>query len=135
MLPSLEEIVRKRHQTRKWLRFSSLILFVLGSMPVTLQITQMLANFSWRPYGWDDMFSYSIMFILPGVIILLLSRKLVHWLVPLPQPECPECRYSLKNLTKPRCPECGLDLPDAMISPIAPSVDPLHKSESSPESG
>ena len=43
-------------------------------------------------------------------LLWLIERPLVKWLVPPPQPGCPNCGYSLRNLKTPICPECGADI-------------------------
>ncbi len=45
-----------------------------------------------------------------AVVLLVLERRLVAWLAPLPKNECPACGYSLAKITSEKCPECGLPL-------------------------
>jgi hypothetical protein len=42
-----------------------------------------------------------------GAALLFAERPILRWLVPLPKVECPQCGYSLRQLTTTRCPECG----------------------------
>lgn len=61
-------------------------------------------NDNWSPF-WHG-FGVGV----PGFVLMLIDRRIVRWLVPMPLHECPQCAYPLKNLKGPRCPECGTTL-------------------------
>jgi hypothetical protein len=56
-------------------------------------------NWSWLWFG--------VALMVPGVVVMILSRRIVRWVIPVPPHECPKCNYQLKHLTSTNCPECG----------------------------
>jgi hypothetical protein len=68
---------------------------------------------------WKEMFNpfwYGMAVLLPGVGLVIADRRLVHWLIPVPRQECPQCGYALRQLTTTRCPECGVELGPPSVS-------------------
>jgi hypothetical protein len=59
-------------------------------------------NWSWLWYG--------VALMAPGIVMMIFSRRIVRWTIPVPVMECAECGYALKNLQSEVCPECGYDL-------------------------
>jgi hypothetical protein len=45
-----------------------------------------------------------------GIWMLAKARRIAAWMVPVPKPSCPGCRYDLSSSNAQACPECGLDL-------------------------
>lgn len=120
MIPSTQHIMKKRHHTQRRLRFMSLILCIIGSVPVTWGIVYMtlsgdLAEIIYIPEQLAPFFAMAGVFILPAIPLWLFDRWLARKLVPMPQSHCPGCGYQLQHLTRPHCPECGLPVPRVFI--------------------
>jgi hypothetical protein len=117
MIPSIEQVMNRRHLVLLWLRALEIVLFVIGVMPVTFWAVESLFEMSvWSLSRFDEYLAIAMMFWLPGVITLLLDRRLMKWIVPLPKLACPECGQSLTHLAEPRCPECGCPLPTSLVA-------------------
>jgi hypothetical protein len=116
MIPAVEHLMKRRHHTRRRLRFISLVLTVVGSMPITYLIVQSSFHGSW----WSNLLysgyaAIASMFVMPALVLWVFDGPLSRALVPFPRAVCPKCGYSLVRLTRPLCPECGLRLPEACV--------------------
>lgn len=114
MIPSVEDIIKRRHTVLIILRFASLTCLVLFPIPVV----------SWLLEGFRDadLFDFYYYGVRIGVAVALVvcsaicrfcDRPLARWIVPIPKPQCPTCGYPIKGLRRPMCPECGGVLPQA----------------------
>lgn len=62
------------------------------------------------------------LYLAAGIWMLVKARRIAAWMVPIPKPSCPGCRYDLISSNARSCPECGLDL-SSLQSP-APKSQP-----------
>ena len=62
------------------------------------------------------------LYLAAGIWMLVKARRIAAWMVPIPKPSCPGCRYDLISSNARSCPECGLDL-SSLQSP-APDSQP-----------
>lgn len=58
--------------------------------------------------GEDHGIVRGVPMFLIGITLVLTSRKLVRWIVAVPDAGCPGCRYA-GTVSGGRCPECGLE--------------------------
>ncbi len=134
MKPSLHVVQRRRQVALTIVRAAALVMIVyasfnilwgLGSgfgmsnLRVAEGIRAMLVTFwssNWNPF-W-----YGFALLVPGIVLIWLDRRIVRWLVPSPQHECPECGYPLRSLQARRCPECGYLLTDSSSSASVPKL-------------
>ncbi len=49
----------------------------------------------------------TVWYLISGIILGIVSRKLSQWIFPYPEYRCLGCGYSLEKMTAGRCPECG----------------------------
>jgi hypothetical protein len=114
-------IVRQRFWMLLIVRGCSLALTVYGSicvlygMGIGVAIYGNLAGLyqaMFLSYGSDNWswLWFGVALVIPGVAMMVVSRRIVRWLVPIPRHECPQCGYAMRNLTTNRCPECGLEM-------------------------
>jgi len=100
----------------QWLRRGELILFVLGSMPLIVWGVQSVSRRQyWTFASIVESLEYTAMFWIPGLVVMVLDRKLVKWIVPISKLMCPQCGQSLIHLAEPRCPECGCPIPESLV--------------------
>ncbi len=75
--------------------------------------------FSFFGGGLDGMFAHmgvgadhgivrGVPMLLVGIVLVLTSKKLVRWIIAVPEEGCPRCRYA-GTPSGGRCPECGLE--------------------------
>lgn len=119
---SAQQIMRRRHWAQIILRALALAMITYGGVQITwglgasfglsdLNIARGVRSaltIFWRD-NWSP-FWYGTAILLPGVVLAILDRRIVRWLVPVPQQECPQCGYGVRQLTTSRCPECGYEL-------------------------
>ena len=110
---SAADIVRRRHLVVIVLRLLSLFWLTLGVLIIISWITEGLSDGDLLSFGYyADRISYAMTFFLAAGVCRFLDRPLARWVVRIPRPECPRCRYRLDQMTHARCPECGLRLSD-----------------------
>lgn len=103
--------LRRREWVRTIIRGVALLIALLGSLGLysfTGAVIGAAAGMSWMNILATigaPLTYFSVAFALGWF-----STRLSRWIVPLPEPGCPRCGYSLKDLRSPICPECGLDL-------------------------
>jgi hypothetical protein len=114
MIPSVEHVVKKRHQICRRLRYMALILVMIGTICAGWAVlSALLVEHTWSPSMPVLVFGGG--FIFPALPLWLLDDRISRALVPMPRWECPGCRYNLTALERPICPECGLTLPSAYV--------------------
>ncbi len=114
MIPSTTHIMKKRHATTRRLRFLSFVLILTGAIFFCLSLmTWLIEDLDVIPYQIRWGLGTFSAFAAPALAAVLLSSRLIKWLVPLGNSRCPGCEYELKHLTEPRCPECGLEIETA----------------------
>ena len=122
MVPSTEHIMKKRHHSRRRLRFMSLVLLLIASITVCWWL--MMSLVTGRPWSFLPYVSFALGFVPPAVLLWVFDGRLARVLVPLPTGCCPRCEYDLTGLTRAQCPECGLPVPEAFVSqPTSPGTD------------
>lgn len=105
------QYLRRREWVRTIIRLLSLIIAVLGLTGSSRLTAGLIAI----PLGggWADLLvgaASPFTYLSVAAALAWFSTRLSRWIVPLPEPGCPRCGYSLSNLRSPICPECGLDL-------------------------
>ena len=58
--------------------------------------------------GSDHGLVRGVPMLIIGLTLVFTSRKLVRWIVTVPEAGCPKCGYA-GTVTGGRCPECGLE--------------------------
>lgn len=58
--------------------------------------------------GADHGLVRGVPMLIVGLTLVSTSRKLVRWIIAMPDQGCPKCRYA-GTANGGRCPECGLD--------------------------
>ena len=53
-------------------------------------------------------FGLPIALAMAAITLWLIGRFATRWIVSVPKPDCPNCRYDLSKPTSSVCPECGL---------------------------
>lgn len=122
MIPSVEHVMKKRHQNRRRLRFLALSLLIVAAIVVTWPLLAVCLS---SERDWSDVhvwLALGLSLTLSALSLWLFDDRLARALVPMPRRECPACRYDLTSLSHPVCPECGLALPSTVLSP-APEPD------------
>jgi hypothetical protein len=114
-LPDAQRIIRLRHIALIVLRSVSIVLLIVSATQFGHAIGWAIAmwDFSSLFVMWSDNwspFAMGVAFAGPAVILLVLDRRIVRWMIPVPRMECPECGYAFEGLASPQCPECGLRL-------------------------
>jgi hypothetical protein len=119
---SAQQIMLRRHWALITLRTVSLVMIIFGGVHVLWGIGASLGlndlnvfrglrsslTIFWRD-NWNPVW-FGMAVLLPGVALAVLDRRIVHWLIPVPRRECPQCGYGVRQLTGSRCPECGYEL-------------------------
>jgi len=125
--PSLEYVLTKRYLVGVFLRCAALALFIFGAIPLLQLGVQIVTQYSnamiqaglqRRVTTLELILAYlpaSLLYILPGVALLMFHDRLARWIAPLPRPRCPECGYWIRKGASPKCPECGTALPKALV--------------------
>lgn len=105
-------------------RAISLVMLTYGAICFLLGIGVGIATYSglqglyngwfllYGPDNWSWLW-FGLAMMIPGATIMVLSRHIVRWVIPVPVQECPNCGYELKNLKSPTCPECGFAIGSA----------------------
>ncbi len=57
-----------------------------------------------------DAFGVSIALGIAALLVFLASMFALRWIVPVPRPLCPGCKYDIAQPEGSNCPECGLAL-------------------------
>jgi hypothetical protein len=116
-MPDQHSIAARRHRALMLIRIVALALSLLGSINLfyTFGLMIVLQDVeSGIITIWDgsSRFAWAVALLVPAIVLLLLSRQLARWLIPVPRRECHECGYSLRGLASAaqRCPECGTDV-------------------------
>lgn len=138
MVPSIEQVAASRQMFAAIVRLTGVILALIAiyqwcyEIEYTLNALFMYPAPSGTPAGqtpsvalqvWNAMSWSSLVLFVPGLIMVLLARRIARILIPLStQCRCPACEYPLDGISRPECPECGLELTRAFAD--APSVDP-----------
>lgn len=134
MIPTVAEIMRKRHTVQSWSRAVAMLLILAGAVFAVHMIGQQVWGrvilAGQTPYLYDLMHGLigTGSFLIPGVVLYFLSRFVSRLVVPFPKPACPRCGYSIFRLREARCPECGLPLPLELLdnSAAASASAPPH---------
>lgn len=58
--------------------------------------------------GEDHGIVRGVPMLLVGIVLVLTSKKLVRWIIAVPEEGCPRCGYA-GTTSGGRCPECGLE--------------------------
>ncbi|MBX3358565.1 MAG: hypothetical protein KF745_09055 [Phycisphaeraceae bacterium] len=115
MILDTGSIVRKRYRMRRNIRFAALALFMVFLIGTSAPLMDLLIT----GRVFDGMRLLEILrqvasvpgnFLVGAAFLCVMQRRLVVWLLPLPENLCPQCGYHLRELTTTRCPECGLEL-------------------------
>lgn len=131
MIPTVAEIMRRRHTVQSWSRAVALLLILVGAVFAARMIGQQVWGrvtlAGQTPYLYDLMHGLisTGSFLIPGVVLYFLSRLVSRLVVPFPKPACPRCGYSIFRLREARCPECGLPLPPELLDNSAASAAPV----------
>ncbi len=114
MTPVADRVAARRHTVIIVLRLLALALIITGA--IMLLYGLLVLGISGTPrHGlirtpmYVHLLARAGACLLPGAGLMLLDQRIARWVVPMPRPECPRCRYRLHD-RPPRCPECGLDL-------------------------
>jgi len=107
-----DTIIRRRLLALLVIRSIAVLLLAVGAYHLVYAIGLVVGerdlNMLWAQ--WNNGFSFfyhGVATSFVGAGLAVFGRKLVRWVLPLPQHECPQCGYGFKGLTSPRCPECG----------------------------
>ncbi len=116
--------LRRREWVRSFLRLLAVLIGLLGLLSTSgIASVVLSASFGGSALGLVSAIDSSLTWLSVALAVAFLSTRLSRWIVPLPEPGCPRCGYSLNNLRSPICPECGLDLRPAGVSHAANPAD------------
>ena len=106
-----ELIRRRRHLVTILLRSTCVVLIAMGAVGVlaNLGVVAWAGRWAVTDYETVSRLCLSVTYIVVGLCLALIQKRLVKWLVPVMRPACPNCGYALRDTARV-CSECGFAL-------------------------
>lgn len=121
MGPSVAAVIRVRYWMGMVLRAGALLMILWGTLQLLGGGARALPDVvHLSPAHIGAVLLWPLRWVLVALVLLLLEKRLLKWLFPIPRQACPQCGYPTAGRPMGTCPECGLSMGVAR----EPSLEP-----------